>query len=59
MAVAVPLPEPETFEPTDGVVFALRLIPNWLVPCDEAPFEDIAAIVLAPEVSVLPVTVIE
>lgn len=55
----MPEPPPLTFEPTDGVVFAFRLMPNWLVPWLLAVWLASAVIVFSPDVSVAPLTVIE
>jgi hypothetical protein len=56
---AVPDPLPETPEPTDGVVLAIRFIPNCDVLVLDAVGDDSAVIVFAPDVNVVPDTVIE
>lgn len=45
--------------PTAGVVLATRFIPNCAVPIVLVVADDIAAIVLLPDVSVGPLSVIE
>jgi hypothetical protein len=54
----VALPAPDGLVPIDGVVLETRLIPNWLDACVDGTDDDIAAIVFAPDVSVVPLTVI-
>ena len=53
----VEVPGPVTSMPTKGVVLALRFKPNWLVPMTLVVEEFMAVMVLAPEVKVLPLTV--
>ena len=48
---------PEQAAPTLGEVLATKLIPNWAVPAEEVHPVAQAAIVFAPEVSVVPETV--
>ena len=53
------MPAPLAAEPTAGVVLATRFIPNCFVPVVETVGTVRAVIVFAPEVKVVPLTVIE
>jgi hypothetical protein len=56
--VGVAVPAPCGSVPTFGVALSRKFKPNWLLPCVEAVWAASAVIVLEPEVSVVPLTVI-
>ena len=59
----MPLPDPETLDPTLGLVLAFKLTPNWAEPAEDAVWVARAAIVGVPEqvlhVNVAPFMVID